>query len=219
MGHDRRRLALLIAGWVVVFGAAVALSFAAAGRDRLPGDQAVMDAVQGLPGWVEPVAETVRAVTATEVVLVAGIAVAVVLWVRGYRAHAAALAVGLVVLPLLQAGIKDLVDRPRPDPALVDIRAGFTSPSFPTGHVMSGTYLYGYLLVSALLAWGSRPAGRVVAAALGILIVVNGIANVYEGVHWPSDVLGGYLWAAVLLVPAVAVAQRWRRRTRSPGEV
>ena len=217
MGPDRRRLALLVAAWVVVFGAAVALSIGAAARDRLPGDQAVMDAVQGLPGWLEPIAEGVRAVTATEVVLVVGVAAAAVLWFTGHRGHAAGLAAGLVVLPLLQAGIKDVVDRPRPDPALVDIRAGFSSPSFPSGHVMSGTYLYGYLLAFALLRWGREVAGRGVAAALAVVILLNGFANVYEGVHWPSDVVGGYLWAAVLLVPALAGARVLKSRTETIG--
>ncbi len=210
MAPDRRRLALLIAAWVVLFGAAVALSVAAAAQDRLPGDLRLMDVVQGLPGWLEPLAEALRAVTATEVVLVVGVAAAAVLWFAGYRAHAAALAAGLIVLPLLQSGIKDVVDRPRPDPAVVDIRAGFTSPSFPSGHVMSGTYLYGYLLVFALLRWGRPLWGRVAAAALAVVLVFNGFANIYEGVHWPSDVLGGYLWASVLLVPAVAGAETWR---------
>lgn len=213
MGWDRGRLELVIAVWVAVFGAAVALSFGAAARDRLPGDQAVMDAVQGLPGWLEPLAEGVRAVTATEVVLVGGVVAAAVLWFTGYRAQAVGLAAGLVVLPLLQAGIKDLVDRPRPDPALVEIRAGFSSPSFPSGHVMSGTYLYGHLLVIALLEGWRRPAVRVAAVLLAVVVLLNGFANVYEGVHWPSDVLGGYLWAGVLLVPVVVGAEEWRRRS------
>jgi len=204
--------ALALASWAVAFVVAVALSVAAAAKDRLPGDLRITNAIQDLPGFFGPLSEGVRAITATEVVLVAGVAAAVALWFTGRRAHAAGLAAGLVVLPLLQAGIKDLVDRPRPDPVLVDIRAGFSSPSFPSGHVMSGTYLYGYLLVLALLRWGGRAAGHGAAAVLAVVVFFNGIANVYEGVHWPSDVLGGYLWAVVLLVPALVVAERWRRQ-------
>jgi membrane-associated phospholipid phosphatase len=208
------------AAWALVLGFALALSLAAAVRDRLPGDLRVTEAVQDVPGLGRP-SEAVRAVTSTEVVLVAGVAVALALWFSGYRAHAVGLAAGLIVLPLLQSGIKELVDRPRPDPALVAIRAEFSSPSFPAGHVMSGTYLYGYLLVFSVLQWGKGVAGRAAAAILAIVVLFNGMANIYEGVHWPSDVLGGYLWAGVLLIPALAGAEAWRRgrfpTIRRPG--
>lgn len=55
---------------------------------------------------------------------------------------------------------------------------------------------------SSLLAWW-LPAPRrvrfVVVALLAVLALLNGAANIYEGVHWPSGALGGYLWAGVLL--------------------
>jgi membrane-associated phospholipid phosphatase len=122
------------------------------------------------------------------------------------------LALGLVVLPLLQHGLKELVDRPRPTPDLVELRAGFSSPSFPSGHVMSGALLYGFLLYLSL--WIALP--RMLKVALvgwcALVLVVSGPANVYVGVHWPSDVVGGYAWAAVLLLPLVYADQAMGRR-------
>jgi membrane-associated phospholipid phosphatase len=50
-----------------------------------------------------------------------------------------------------------------------------------------------------------------VAAALGALLMLAGVANLYLGVHWPSDVLGGYLWGLVLLLPALAAYDSLRR--------
>ena len=35
------------------------------------------------------------------------------------------------------------------------------------------------------------------------VLVLTGPANVYVGVHWPSDVVGGYAWGAVLVLPLV----------------
>jgi undecaprenyl-diphosphatase len=73
---------------------------------------------------------------------------------------------------------------------------------------MSGTALF--LLVAWLIA-GKLPAGRpriVAWTTCAVACVVNGLANVYEGVHWPSDALGGYLWAGVLMTGAWALAGR-----------
>ena len=176
-------------------------------HSRLPGDLDITEWVQGslFPGM--GVSRLVRAVGSTEVVLGTGGGVAVVLWLLGRRRQAVLLALGLVVLPFLQHGLKELVDRPRPTADLVDLRAGFSSPSFPSGHVMSPTVLYGFLLYVSL--WIALP--RVLKAALlgwcAFMLVIAGPAQVYVGVHWPSDVVGGYAWAGVLLLPLVCADQ------------
>lgn len=190
--------------WLALLGLSLALSFLAAAFDTLPGDVGITTWAQDLAFPGEPLSDAVRSVTSTEVVLASGGAIALVLWLRGYRRQALLLAGGLIVLPLLQAGIKEIVDRPRPDPELVDIRASFSSPSFPSGHVMSGTYLYGFLLyLSSVLPLASRARWTLALWSLFILIF-SGPANVYLGVHWPSDILGGYAWALLLLVPPLA---------------
>ena len=139
-------------------------------------------------------------VTTTEVVLGTGGALVVMLWLFGRRWEAGLLLVGLALLPLLQSGLKELVDRPRPTEPLVDVRAGFSSPSFPAGHVMSPTLLYGYLLWLAIRR--ALPLTLRLPAALWSAFVVLFAAppNVWLGVHWPSDVLGGWAWGLVLLV-------------------
>jgi len=149
------------------------------------------------------------------VVLGTGGAVAVVLWVMGRRRQALLLGLGLVVLPLLQHGLKQLVDRPRPTPDLVELRAGFSSPSFPSGHVMSAALLYGFVLYVLLRIALPRLLKVALLGWCAFMLFVSGPANVYVGVHWPSDVVGGYAWAAVLLVPLVYADQvmgrrRWR---------
>jgi membrane-associated phospholipid phosphatase len=44
------------------------------------------------------------------------------------------------------------------------------------------------------------------------MLVLSGPAQVYVGVHWPSDVVGGYAWAAVLLLPLLYADQFIARR-------
>lgn len=199
--------------WALILSGSIALSVLAAQHDRLPGDLRLTEWLQDSPFPGLELSRAVRAVTTTQVVLVSGFVVAAALWLLGRRRQAILLAVALAVLPLAQHGIKEVVDRPRPSPELVDVRSGFSSLSFPSGHVMSPTVLYGFLLWESL-----RPAARLrrlhravrVAVAtwsIGVLILAAP-ANVYMGVHWPSDVLGGYAWGTVLLLPAVFMAAR-----------
>lgn len=190
----------------MALAAAIALAVLAAVEDRLPGDLAATGAVQDWPFPGEPFAEVLRLLSGTEVVAAIGVVLAVVAWLAGRRRPALALAAGLAVMVLLQFLVKEIVDRPRPDAGLVDLRAGFTSPSFPSGHTMSPTYLYGFLATAALASSLSTAlrAGAAVVAALFLLL--GGLANVYLGVHWTSDVIGGYLWALAVLIPTVRMA-------------
>lgn len=198
--------------WLALLAGAIALSVLAGLHSRLPGDLDIAGWVQGslFPGM--GVSRLVRAVGSTEVVLATGGVVAVVLWLMGWRRQAVLLALGLVVLPFLQYGLKQLVDRPRPTPDLVELRAGFSSPSFPSGHVMSAALLYGLLLYLALRIALPSVVRLALIGWCAFMLVVSGPANVYVGVHWPSDVVGGYAWAAVLLLPLVYADQVMGRR-------
>jgi len=124
--------------------------------------------------------------------------------VAGERRAAVALALAIVALNVVQPSIKQLVDRARPTEDLVEIRASITSPSFPAGHVMSPTVLYGFLIGLAALrtAWPVQVRVLVITASL-VLLAATGMVNLYLGVHWPADVLGGWLWGALLALSAL----------------
>lgn len=198
--------------WLALLAGAIALSVLAGLHSRLPGDVDISEWVQGslFPGM--GVSRLVRAVGSTEVVLGTGAVVAVALWLMGWRRQALLLALGLLVLPFLQHGLKQLVDRPRPTPDLVELRAGFSSPSFPSGHVMSAALLYGLLLYLSLRIALPSVLRLALMGWCAFMMVVSGPANIYVGVHWPSDVVGGYAWAAVLLLPLVYADQVMGRR-------
>ena len=198
--------------WLVLLAGAIVLSVLAGLHSRLPGDLDITEWLQDslFPGM--GVSRLVRAVGSTEVVLGTGGAAAVVLWLVGRRRQALLLAVGLVVLPFLQHGLKELVDRPRPTQDLVDLRAGFSSPSFPSGHVMSPAVLYSFLLYVSPRVALPRMLRVALPAWCAFMLAIAGPAQVYVGVHWPSDVVGGYAWAAVLLLPLVCADQVMRRR-------
>jgi membrane-associated phospholipid phosphatase len=204
------RSGVLIAIWVALAVASLALSILAAANDSLPGDKAVTEWLQDQPLPGKDLSNVVRPITTTEVVLAAGLALSLILWWRGYRRPATLLGVSLALLAVLQFGVKEIVDRPRPDAELVDVRAGRFSPSFPAGHVMSGTILYGFLIYLALTLPLARPIVGALVISAALVIVLSGPVNVWLGAHWPSDVLGGYLFAVVVLLPLIV----WDRAQR-----
>ena len=192
--------------WAGVFLAGVVLAFLAAANDRLPGDLSATHTVQDWPFPGEAFSDVIRLLTGAEVVVAIGVVLAVAVWLAGRRRPALAFATGLAFVVLVQFVLKDLVDRPRPPQDLVDLRAGFTSASFPSGHTMSASYFYGFLAAAALASplRGGVRAG--VAIVVVLFLALAGLANVFLGVHWPSDVIGGYLWALAVLIPAVWAA-------------
>lgn len=112
---------------------------------------------------------------------------------------------------LLNATLKIVVGRPRPDELVVAFPEA--SPyGFPSGHVMHFVALYGFLLY---VAWTRLPPSRWRTAALGVLallLILIGPSRVYLGAHWPSDVAVGYLigalWLAVIAKIYTAVRDR-----------
>jgi undecaprenyl-diphosphatase len=191
--------------WLGLLAGAIALSALAAQDDRLPGDLDLAQRIQDsdFPGL--RVSKFVRSVTTTQVVLGTGGAAAVAMWLLGWRQQAVVLVAGLGVMALLQSGLKDWIDRPRPTPDLVELRAGYSSPSFPAGHVMSPTVLYGFALYLAVALRLPLVLRVAVVGWSAFVLALTGPANVYVGVHWPSDVLGGYVWGAALVLPMAYV--------------
>ncbi|MEU7016193.1 phosphatase PAP2 family protein [Streptomyces sp. 2RAF24] len=131
------------------------------------------------------------------------------LWVAG----ASLLTVGL------QQGVKAAVDRPRPSwPDPVD-SANYSA--FPSGHVMTATVTCGLLLWVLALHWHEGRRGWGTLAGVAVVSVVGvGWTRVYLGVHWPSDVVGGWLlgWACVAAAIVTYRAAVARRPGAGPGQ-
>jgi undecaprenyl-diphosphatase len=130
-----------------------------------------------------------------------------VLLVRGQRRLALWAGVTIVVAGLLGDGLKTVVARTRP--VLPDPVAQAPGYSFPSGHALNSFVFFGILLllVLPLLPRGWRWVAWVVTVA-GTLLV--GFDRVALGVHYVSDVVGGWLLGAGLLAMSVAAFQSWR---------
>lgn len=100
---------------------------------------------------------------------------------------------------------KTLVDRTRPLVGTVEGGA-----SFPSGHALGSIVVYGVLLLVFLPAMNPR-VRPFVAAATGLLVLAIGFTRLALGVHFLTDVLGGWLLGFAWLGVTASAFQRWRR--------
>ncbi len=111
---------------------------------------------------------------------------------------------------LLSSFAKQAFDRPRPD--LVPHESIVYTASFPSGHSMMAavTYLTLGVLIARVLP--QRRLKIYVLSVLTLVTVAVGVSRVYLGVHWPTDVLAGWLggagWAMACLLVARMLARR-----------
>jgi undecaprenyl-diphosphatase len=117
---------------------------------------------------------------------------------------------GLVLANLL----KDLFQRDRP-PLPPEAAAGLNA-SFPSGHAMLSATVY--LTLGALIGhFADRRLIRLYALGTAILLTaLIGLSRIYLGLHWCTDVLGGWCVGAAWALAWRAAAMLWERVGRAP---
>lgn len=131
-----------------------------------------------------------------------GTVVSVWLFLVGRRRPAALLAATVFGERIVMDGLKIIVGRPRP---AFDLHPVMThSSSFPSGHSANTMAVFlAIALIAAPVAW-RRPA---VVFAL-IMATLIGASRPYLGVHWPSDVVGGWMLGLMTIWIALAVGEK-----------
>ena len=123
-----------------------------------------------------------------------------------WRLSAVALIASTAGSVVLTTVLKAVFRRTRPD--LLD--SGYTASfySFPSGHATVAVGFYGALTL--MLAYHLRGAARWVVVVFGtVLVLLIGFSRLYLGVHYPTDVLAGYLAAPLWLVSVGTVYVLW----------
>ncbi|WP_420124995.1 phosphatase PAP2 family protein [Longimicrobium sp.] len=145
------------------------------------------------------------------------------LWLAGHRPYAALLTAGVggawVIYPLLKLAF----DRPRPQ--LFAWRAEYAhSSSFPSGHATLSMVLLALLAYTVHRLASHRGASVAAVLIAGTAVLLIGLSRLYLGVHYPSDVIAGYIvgfcWAVLCAVAMEALhTPRDRARTKSSAGI
>lgn len=104
--------------------------------------------------------------------------------------------------------MKSFVDRPRPDISLVHIYQSLADNSFPSLHVLLYTTFFGYMFYLAVFRVRTKWLKYTIAFGSLFLVLTIGLSRVYLGVHWASDILGGYLLGAIFLISTIKLNKK-----------
>jgi membrane-associated phospholipid phosphatase len=156
------------------------------------------------------VVDVLRAITALgrpQLLVLLGAAVAVVLVARRRVRPAVFVLVAVLGAWAVNVALKDLIGRERP--VFDDALARSSGASFPSGHAMTSIAAYG-----AVVLLVRRDACTIAAA---VLVFAIGVTRIVLGVHWTTDVLGGWLFGATWLVlcARVVLGPTWSTCDRS----
>jgi undecaprenyl-diphosphatase len=199
--RDRMELAFLVGGLGLVL---LLLGFALVSNMVLGGETQAFDdrVVRSLrkagdpslpvgPVWLRGAALDITALGSGWVLGVVVMAIAGFMLLQGLRRTALFVVVASVGGWVLNALLKELFQRPRPNlvPHLRDVM----SLSFPSGHAMTSAAVY-LTLGALLMRVADRRATKIYCMAFAMFLAgIVGVTRVYLGVHYPTDVLAGWL--------------------------
>lgn len=161
-------------------------------------------------GWLTTVMRVVTWIGSSFLIIPLGLAVGGALWLRRHTWQPLLM---MAVAFLGAAGLYDIVKpavaRARP-PAALQVGGPDEGFAFPSGHATQTIAFYGMLAI-VLTVWFAPRRRLVFAIAAALVAVVVGASRLYLGVHWLTDVLGGYAlgltWLAVVLIATLLLRQ------------
>jgi len=106
------------------------------------------------------------------------------------------IALNLILVFLLNRILKFIIARPRPEILRLVPEDGY---SFPSGHAMVSMGFYGFLIYLIYTKFKNTKVKYPLILFLGLLILFIGISRIYLGVHYFTDVIGGFIIAIIYL--------------------
>ena len=161
------------------------------------------------PQWLKEVGRDVTALGGVFFVTLTTLATAGFFWLSGRIGSMLFLVAAVVGGVLVSTLAKEIFSRPRPD--LVPHGSIVHTASFPSGHSMMAAVVF---LTLGMFIARSLPKRRLKIYVLAVAVLITilvGVSRVYLGVHWPTDVLAGWLaggaWAILCLLGARLLAR------------
>ena len=113
---------------------------------------------------------------------------------------AISLVINLIVITILNNLLKIIFLRPRPDVNNLILESGYSA---------TGMAFYGYLIYLIYKYVNNKKIKIPLIIFLSLIIVAIGLSRIYLGVHYASDVLGGFLLAIVYLIIFITIANKY----------
>lgn len=114
--------------------------------------------------------------------------------------------VSALTVTLLNKVIKIMVQRPRPDVSYHLIEQG--GYSFPSGHSITSLAVFGMLVYLIQRHVTDRKRANLLTLLCSVPMVLIGISRIYLGVHYPSDVLGGWFLGMAVLMGIIIILEK-----------
>lgn len=193
----------LVIGLIVVLVAAIGFATLAErvmAGDTLHADESILRAMErmGSPA-LDNIALEVTALGARVVVWMVVLIASVFLWSSRHHYSAALLWVSMLGAGFVNAALKVSFNRPRPD--VFPWRTQHVGlASFPSGHAMTSIVVYGTLAFLIARLAPTRLLKRLTWTIAIVVILLIGWSRLYLGVHYPSDVLAGFVMGAAWAV-------------------
>ena len=217
------RLTVTAAVWLVVglsVSAFVVWGFAEITEEVVEGESRAFDRAvllwieASVPAWLDGPMRTVTTLGYYRIVLPLLAATATLFYFVRWRLSAVLLLVSTAGGIFLTTVLKGVFRRARPE--IIDSGYAADFYSFPSGHATVAVGFYGALTL--ILAYRLRGPARWAVVSLGTVLVLSiGFSRLYLGVHYPTDVLAGFLAAPLWLVSVSTVYVLWlsARRLRA----
>ena len=156
------------------------------------------------PRWLQESARDITALGGFTVLTLVSLVATLLLALHRRRREALIFSATVTGAQAISAIAKIVIDRPRP--ILVPHHDLVYATSFPSGHALMTPVVY--LTLATIIASGeTRPHLKAILPICAALVIVAvGISRVYLGVHWPTDVLAGWLLGlAIALCASIAL--------------
>jgi undecaprenyl-diphosphatase len=198
----------LIVGFLAILG--LVISIYARFAPRFPGDLCLTLWLQSLNNHLMlSTMECISFIFGGWFSVLVVVAIGIVMWWRIGRLEAIMILVGGLIT-LVNTALKLAINRPRPSADLVHVLSREQGSGFPSGHAFFAILILGLTAYFISVNIKNRALRMLILAGLIALVLLTGTSRVYLGVHWPSDVIGGYLIGGVFLAGLIWFHRTWK---------
>ena len=110
----------------------------------------------------------------------------------------------LIIITIFNLILKNIIQRPRPEGYRLIAESGY---SFPSGHSMISMAFYGLIIYMIWKTMKNKKLRNIICVLITILVILIGISRIYLGVHYASDVIGGFVVSIAYLIVYVSITK------------